>query len=134
MARLRRIRFSHVLGSLALPVLLQTTVCAEDLTDDQQKLIGFMGRIDCIASRDGHPYDWESERIQQFLTKDGYYNKELGRFSWQPAVLITVGQVSLAMNEMNCKGVKADSEAWIRALKMTVNLNRDGSPGPAFFE
>ena len=131
---LRRIRFGFVIGSMALPFLFQPAVFAEELTDDQQKLIGFMGRLDCIASRDGHSQDWESERIQQFLTKDGYYNKELGRFSWQPAVMITVSQVSLAMKEMDCKGVNPNSEIWQRAVKMTTRMNRDGSPGPGFFD
>ena len=106
---------------------------AEEATDDQQQLLGFMGKIRCIAERDGQTQEWEWERIKQFIEKDGYYNKELGRFSWQPAVVTTVNQIKLALQERNCQGVNDESLIWRHALRMTTHLNRDGTPQPGFF-
>ena len=106
----------------------------QDLTDDQEKLIGFMGRLACISERDGHDHDWEWQRTKQFLMKSGSYNEELGRFSWQPAVLIAVEQVKNAMKEENCKSVNVESQTWKKAVHMTANIRRDGSPTSEFFD
>ena len=112
---------------------VNTPALGEEATDDQQKLIGFMGKVRCISERDGHAQEWEWERIKQFIEKDGSYNKELGRFSWQPAVMMAVNQFKLALQERECNGVYRDSVIWKRAVRMTAHLNRDGTPQPGFF-
>ena len=112
---------------------VNTPALGEEATDDQQKLVGFIGKVRCISERDGHTQEWEWERIKQFIEKDGYYNKELGRFSWQPAVMMTINQFKLALQERDCNGVNRDSVIWKRAVRMTAHLNRDGTPQPGFF-
>lgn len=112
---------------------VNTPALGEEATDDQQKLVGFIGKVRCISERDGHTQEWEWERIKQFIEKDGYYNKELGRFSWQPAVMMAVNQFKLALQERECNGVNRDSVIWKRAVRMTAHLNRDGTPQPGFF-
>ena len=122
---------AHCLACLC--ILTSSASLADEVTDDQQKLIGYMGRIRCIAERDGQSQEWEWERIRKFIEKDGYYNKELGRFSWQPAVMMAVNQFKLALQERDCNGVDRDSVIWKRAVRMTAHLNRDGTPQPGFF-